>query len=603
MRTTYTNALRLLWHALPVNDFIKQRAKSSLFRRLAFILNGTETYRRWEQFSTRSSLSAFSDPRSACWKRLRSSLPCVIITTKHTLYLAHLIQKALLNIGRAANIAFDYSPKTDKGQLFFVICPQMFRQLPKDFIAFQMEQSVSPRWFTKAYFSLLNQACSIFDYSLKNIEFLLKKGMPLQGLFYMPIGAFRDYESHLSRFGYISGDPGPEIDVLFYGDPNCERRQLFLNALKHEFNLHIASEVFGSDLYAFLRRAKIVVNIHYYEHALLETTRIYEALSMGIPIVSEISQDLNHHQELDGVVLFTETGNVEQMIATVRKLLESEKLIQEQRGIIKDFVQQDGLFGHYFNRYLLAMGLLSFESYAASSKVFTNTHGDIPKICLSLPETPLRTRSFLSQGMDGFQIVEGLRHTTGWIGCGLSYKYIARNLARQGVELAVICEDDVHFPPDFNDRLNRTIDYFRQGFFDWHIFAGMIADLSPSVNIIRIHEYQGVEYIYIDSMTSMVMNIYSSAGLDLLQRWDEKNMDPETNTIDRHLESFPGLVAVVTLPFLAGHAEDQESTLWGIANAEYLQLIQQSERLLADKVAAYKKRQSTNNDLTAAGYS
>jgi len=89
-------------------------------------------------------------------------------------------------------------------------------------------------------------------------------------------------------------------------------------------------------------------------------------------------------------------------------------------------------------------------------------------------------------------------------------------------------------------------------------------------------------------MTSMVMNIYSSRAAEIISSWDENNADPETNTIDRHIESYPGLVAITTIPFLAGHADDRTSTLWGFQNTQYLEMIADSERLLAEKIEQYK---------------
>jgi len=589
-RAAYANILQTLWHSLPFDDLTKQKAKSRLFRSLSFLLHGTETYRRWETFSTRAGLNQRSPHDLLCREQLLNSSPFEIITTRHTLYVAHLIKNALLESGRSANISFNFSSKNDRGQIFFVICPQMFRKLPKNYIAFQMEQSISPRWFTPDYLSVLNHACAVLDYSLKNIEYLTSNGLPFERLFYMPIGAFRDYDAYLRKSGYLSNAAERDIDVLFYGDPSCQRRQCFLDKIKGKFNLYVASEVFGGDLYALLRRAKIIVNIHYYENALLETTRIYEALSMGVPIVSECSQDIKQYEELEGVVVFTKEGDVDDMISAVTNFLESNEALEQRRAAVRDFVQGNERFIRYFNRYLLAMDAISLDDYSRKVSFSPDIADEVPKMCLSLPETPLRTRSFIGQEVADFQIVEGLRNSIGWIGCGLSYKYIARTLTEKGSRLAVICEDDACFPSDFNCRLDRIIAYLGQTRHPWHIFAGMIAHLHPDAKILRIEKYDGVEYVYIDTMTSMVMNVYSSAGLDLIRRWNEENVDPYTNTIDRYLEGFADLVAIVTLPFLVGHHEDQVSTLWGIKNVQYLELIGQSERLLAEKVADYKSK-------------
>ncbi|WP_273974972.1 hypothetical protein, partial [Serratia ureilytica] len=101
---------------------------------------------------------------------------------------------------------------------------------------------------------------------LTNIDYLLQHGVPYQKLFYMPVSSYDSYAEHLELGGYNlraleSEEP---IDVLFYGDPNCERRQNYLRQLSRRFNVHIASEVFGQDLTRLVMRAKLIVNIHYY---------------------------------------------------------------------------------------------------------------------------------------------------------------------------------------------------------------------------------------------------------------------------------------------------------------------------------------------------
>lgn len=590
LRMDYFNLLRKLWCAIPFEDPIKQKAKSYFFNIFSFFLKGTETYRRWKEFSARAGFNEIDRRQSLCKEQAKSQLPCEIITTKHTFYVACLIRKSLAEMGRSAKISFDYSLRKDKGQMFFVICPQMFRKLPKKFIAFQMEQSTNLRWFTPEYLSLLHRACAVWDYSLTNIEYLVDNGIPFEKLFYMPIGVFYDYDAVHKNSRLLIDDAKPEIDVLFYGDPNCERRQKFLKKIGKRFNLHVASEVFGEELYLLLKKTKIVVNIHYYENALLETTRICETLSMGIPIISEKSQDLMEYREFENIVEFTEIGDIDQMITKVTHLLKCDSLREERKCAIKNFVKRDRMFLRQFSRYLLAIDALSLDTYLETEDFFPRISCDIPKLCLSLSETPIRTHAFIKQAMPDFQIVEGLRHVIGWVGCGMSYKYIAHSLIRQRKELAVICEDDVLFPPDFNLRLNRIIAYLQHSAFDWHLFSGMIAHLHPETKVLKIEEFDGIEYIHIDTMTSMVMNVYSAAGLDLLARWNEKNTDPYTNTIDRYLEKIPGLVAIVTLPFLVSHNESQASTLWGIENAQYRELIDRSERLLADKVVEYKNK-------------
>jgi GR25 family glycosyltransferase involved in LPS biosynthesis len=150
-------------------------------------------------------------------------------------------------------------------------------------------------------------------------------------------------------------------------------------------------------------------------------------------------------------------------------------------------------------------------------------------------------------------------------------------------EMGIICEDDVIFPVDYDNKLNKIINHLQSTEAKWHIFAGIIAHLHEDTKVLDVKVIDGIEYIYIDKMTSMVMNIYSRRGMDLISQWDEKNIDAETNTIDRYVESAQDLVVVTTLPFLVGYAEEQQSTLWGFENSQYTSLIKASEKLLAEK--------------------
>lgn len=518
----------------------------------------------------------------------------VILASRHTLYVAHRVQKSLADIGLGVTIIHAYSSIADSGQMHIVICPQMFPELPKNFVAFQMEQSINPRWFTTEYFAILERAIAVFDYSLTNIEYLLQHGVPYQKLFYMPVSSYHNYAEHLSQTGYNLQPIKDEtpIDVLFYGDPNCERRQNYLSQLSQRFNVHIASEVFGQDLTRLVQRAKLIVNIHYYEDALLETTRLYETLSLGTPIVSETSSDIHHHDNLVNVIDFAPVGDIDAMADKIKRLLSDDNFYTRRRQDIADFTRLDTQFDSYFKRYLLANDLIDFQVYKNSVDFIPHNEVDIPKLCLSLTETPVRKQAFLSKPTHGFQLIEGVRHRIGWIGCGMSYKYMLSTLADRKTEMAIICEDDVLFPADFDIRLEKIVGHLRETEWDWHVFAGIIAHLHEDTSILAVKEIDGIEYVYINRMTSMVMNIYSRRGIELISQWDEKNIDSQNNTIDRYLESAPGLTVVTTLPFMVGYAEDQYSTLWGFVNTQYTDMIRNSELMLAEKVKVFKARQA-----------
>lgn len=514
-----------------------------------------------------------------------------ILATQHTLFVAHLIEKNLLDCGIKGYVSTAYSVEQDMGQMHIVVCPQMFKQLPRNYIAFQMEQSVNSRWFTDEYFSRLNNAVAIFDYSLKNIEYLLDKGIPYQKLFYMPISSFPDYPAHLADNGYVLDDQKGDIhaDVLFYGDPNCERRKAYLQELKKHFNVTVASEVFGDKLTRMVKNAKVVVNIHYYENALLETTRLYETISLGTPVVSESSSDIVEHEDLQDVIDFCPIGDIPAMVEKIQNLLSDKEYYNGRKEKIKHFTNVDNKNNYYLRRYLLSIDKLNFSQYKSIFSFEQFQTGDVPRLCLSLSETPVRRKAFFASPSHGFQFFEGIRYRIGWIGCGMSYKYMLSGMLASKAEMGIICEDDVIFPVDYDNKLNKIINHLQSTEAKWHIFAGIIAHLHEDTKVLDVKVMDGIEYIYIDKMTSMVMNIYSRRGMDLISQWDEKNIDAETNTIDRYVESAQDLVVVTTLPFLVGYAEEQQSTLWGFENSQYTSLIKASEKLLAEKVAEFKK--------------
>ena len=80
----------------------------------------------------------------------------VILTRSYTNFVAELLQQALAKIDIPSEIIYERPEKGYKKLPHIVICPLAFAFLPKRYIAFQMEQSINPRWFTKKYWQVLN---------------------------------------------------------------------------------------------------------------------------------------------------------------------------------------------------------------------------------------------------------------------------------------------------------------------------------------------------------------------------------------------------------------------------------------------------------------
>ena len=511
-----------------------------------------------------------------------------ILVTPQTQFVAHLLESTLCKYGFVIDVSVGEC-HTYSDDVHIVICPQMFKVLPNRYIAFQMEQSVSSRWFTDEYIRTLQDSYAILDYSLQNIGFLQDKDVSYKQLFWMPIGAYPNYKDYLLSSKRWDGSLSEQAEVVFYGDPNNDRRMMYLNALKEKFKVKIISEKFGNELYRELLSAKVVVNIHYYENALLETTRIFECLSLGLQVVSEESSDMIQYTGLDKYVSFVKMGDVDQMIDKVAELLE------KNQSSSRPVEPNDKATTFYLSRMLLSLDMIGFEQFHQVCGFDSITPNAMNMYCLGLPENIQRRQSFMNDNQYQIDVFDGLRHSVGWVGCGLSYKYLMTYAKERGLDYIIVCEDDVEFPANFTEKLAEIMDYLKQTPHNWDVFSGLIADLHYTTQILRIDAYKNNEYIYIDKMTSMVFNIYNKSFFEKISCWDNLDTDVETNTIDRYIEMHGGLRVVTTSPFLVGHKEDQTSSLWGFNNSNYSDMFSKTQSLFGAKIDQYKRSHFETN--------
>ncbi|WP_051273488.1 methyltransferase [Desulfotruncus alcoholivorax] len=509
----------------------------------------------------------------------------VLLATKHTFYVALLIEQTLKRFSFDNVVILDSEPSSFEDKVHIVICPQMFTKLPLQYIAFQMEQSVSSRWFNKVYFDRLENSIAIMDYSLTNIKFLQEKKLSYRQIFWTPMSNIVDFSELLlaKQIVDLSFVTEPEYDVVFYGDVNCPRRRKFLDCIGKKFRLLILSEVFGEELYSQLKKARVVVNIHYYENALLETTRIFECLSLGLDVISEESSDMEFYQHLIDYVTFTPIGDIDSMIRAITQLLSCNK------GAASRLEADISHFAFYFGRMLVALDLMPVEKIINYDLLPVKTLRR--EISLSLPETYMRHEHF-KHIYPGIPIFHGLRHYQGWIGCALSYKYLCRQALKYNLPYLVICEDDAQMNDGFNEKW-RAVKRFlfnELGIANWDVFCGLIADVADNVNVLDVVDFDGIRFVIIDRMTSMVFNIYGQKAMTAIANWDPNNRDVHSNTIDRYLEQQVRLKVVTTIPFIVGHSPDLTSTLWNFQNNIYDDMISRSQCKLAEKVDDFLKK-------------
>ena len=503
-----------------------------------------------------------------------------VLTSPHTLFLSRFLARRLQHHGFSVEISTT-QPKQFDLDLYFVLTPQVFKRLPpgEKRIVYQLEQSISDRWFTAEYLRTLNESVAVLDYCQDNLEFLASKGIAYPHVFYLPVGAYPQTIDGLPK--------SPEYDVVFYGDAHSsERRRSLLKILQKHYKVDVVSEVFGDALTQRLRNAKLAINLHYYEHALLETPRLHECLSLGVPVVSESASNQSEFAALRDVVRFFETGSEEAMLDAVARTLAAPPSSQQIAAAAHN---SEILFNFHFDRVLLALGLLQHQD---TQNLPLALPANADRICLSLPETTLRRKQFLSKPPLNCVLFDGFRASPGWVGCGLSYRHLARHALQQGIQRLTVMEDDVLLPEHFESSFTQIQNYLDERRTDWDIFAGMIAALHPDTQVISVEQADGLTFVTLNKMTSMVFNIYNRRALELLSRWNPLDTHSDSNTIDRYIERQLDLKVVVTLPFYVEHREDTHSTLWGFHNTQYAQMILQSEQQLRQLVAEFLQRQN-----------
>lgn len=536
--------------------------------------------RQWQDTRLRMQQRERETRRAQALAIFQASRTLRILTTRHTAYVAHMLQVQFRRFDISTDILIDLQHKPDRNLLYLVICPQMFAHVPRHMIAFQMEQSTSERWFDAKYLRRLAHAYAVLDYSTVNIAYLQSKGIPTSLLYYHPIGPTPDFSIQLAQHGvHIPSCDEPTYDAVFYGDVRCARRKRMLDVLSKRFRILVLSEVFGAELYGALRRARVVLNIHYYDPSLLETTRIGECVSLGLPVISERGLPGTSHEDWNGWVRYVPVGDVEAMAAEIESFQRQPVF---SRPTYQPTPADEQARDFCTARLLLGFGLLSHTELMLRAPLIT-LDGQTP-VCLSLPETPQRRSYAVQNCLQQPQFFDGLRHVQAWKGCALSYWYLAHVALRTRLAWLEVYEDDCQFLPDSAPALGIARAYLRERCGEWDVFCALITTLPTETRVSKVEVYRNLTFVHLDQTMGMVYSIFNTGACTHLAAWDPSVDDARTNTIDRYLASREGLRVVTCLPYLVGHHEDVDSTLWGFGNQAYSSLIEASHRQLTQLV-------------------
>jgi hypothetical protein len=163
-------------------------------------------------------------------------------------------------------------------------------EVPEGSIIYNFEQiHGGSKWIKPVYVDLV-RSFRCWDYSPRNIT-MWNRYCPEATPVHVPLG----YTPELSR---IEPTADEDIDVLFYGIIN-ERRAEILNKL-HQAGLNVRVLVgkFGAERDALIARAKVVLNVHFFDTKIFELPRVSYLLANRKAVVSEVGQDTEMERDL-----------------------------------------------------------------------------------------------------------------------------------------------------------------------------------------------------------------------------------------------------------------------------------------------------------------
>jgi SAM-dependent methyltransferase len=209
--------------------------------------------------------------------------------------LAETLQAALQSLGHTSRIEENLFDPTWTNLILgaHLLAPDQMQTIPQGSIIYNLEQLGGPL-LKRAYYEIATRR-QIWDYDLGNIAYW-KQFNGAYAPVHVPIG----YVPELSR---ITPSPCQDIDVLFYGSLN-DRRNRILNALKDAgVKVHTAFGVYGKDRDDLIARARVVLNIHFYESKVFEIVRVSYLLANSKAVVTESSADAEMEKGLSNAVL------------------------------------------------------------------------------------------------------------------------------------------------------------------------------------------------------------------------------------------------------------------------------------------------------------
>ena len=191
--------------------------------------------------------------------------------------------------------------KTDARNIVFGMhhCPVdvVRHDVPKDTIVYSLEQMRDGpeclRWCRKY------RGLEVWDYSMRNTDVLRKAGV--ENIKHCKIG----YVPEISYFERNKPEER-DIDILAYMSPSA-RRTAVMDVFERDPNINFVSinSVYGDERDEYIKRAKLVINLHNHDNQIFEMVRVTHLLQNKVPVLCERSSYTDFPEYMEGTVFTT----------------------------------------------------------------------------------------------------------------------------------------------------------------------------------------------------------------------------------------------------------------------------------------------------------
>ena len=252
-----------------------------------------------------------------------------IITCKYGYYLSNVL-KYILEKEEYKVIIKEYINLSDNN-LHIILFSQKIKKYPKNYIIYNLEQKDISKWIDKKFELSILFSKKSWDYNELNISKFNKILQNKLIFFRLPCIEYKLIDN-------IHNINIEEFDILFYGTMN-EKRKNILNFIKlklnHKYKFKIINNIFGIDLFNYIKKSKIVLNISFYNNALLECYRLNEIQSCKKLAISFYpnKDDIENFNYYKDSVIFVKSIN--EMIENINFYLNNKNNYEEKINNIK----------------------------------------------------------------------------------------------------------------------------------------------------------------------------------------------------------------------------------------------------------------------------